>query len=494
MADFAVYAFGTIFQQVLTFAAGILIAHTLGPAGYGVTGLLRNFTVLALVVAPLGTDLSLLRFLNETQDDPNKRLGSVRAIRLLVSLWSGLIMLCMMGAAVLFGKSFYKIDSFGPFAVFAFAALPFMADIAVMGATFRSMRVPVFQNVINLFVQPVLRLGLLGLFLTFHAGISGAILSNTLAAVGAWIGLELLLRAQFSKRGARMSWRPDLSEIKHLFKYSLWLCVLLFLYSLIRNMDLPVLAKYVSTSQVGSYAATAVIAQIVLAFPQALSQTLGPRISQRYHAGQLDGVREAVLTYLRNAILVSSPVAAGLAIFAPWLDVVFGTRFHFDPKLSFILTMAYYFAAIFGSMGYCLSMTGKHVAEFFILLLGGVVTVASLLILVPRFGPAGAATGVALGYLTVESARTLVVSRVMGFVPGRLRDLLPLPICLAAALSTSSAFAYLGIKHGLIAGAVLGVLYLLIVAVIYGSVILSKSERVFVLGRVYSLRGRSSAV
>jgi O-antigen/teichoic acid export membrane protein len=490
VADFAVYVLGTIFQQVLTFVAGIIIAHSLGPSGYGVTGLLRNFTVLALVVAPLGADLSLLRFLNETGDDPARRLRSVGVIRLIVGCWSSLLMLLMFGAAALLGRSFYKIESFMSYATVAFVALPFMADIAVLGATFRGLRSPIYQNIANLFFQPVLRLCLLSVFMIFHTGIAGAILSNTLAVAGAWLVLELLMRVLVKKIGPRPSPLPNFPEIKELFKYSGWLCALLFLYSLIRNIDIPVLAKFVSPSQVGNYAATAVISQIVLAFPQALSQTLGPRISRLYHEGRVDAVREAVLSYLRNAVLIASPVAAALATFAPWLDVIFGARFHFERQLSVTLTLAYYLAAIFAPMGYCLSMTGKHIVEFFILLLGAIVTVISLMLLVPRFGPTGAAAGIALGYLTVESARTFIVSKLMGFVPGRLRDLAPLPCCFAAAIAISMIFSSLGIRHSLLAGAGMALVYLGAVSAIYSLFLLSRSEKIFVLERVSSLRQR----
>jgi O-antigen/teichoic acid export membrane protein len=233
-----------------------------------------------------------------------------------------------------------------------------------------------------------------------------------------------------------------------------------------------------------------VISQIVLAFPQALSQTLGPRISRLYHEGRVDAVREAVLSYLRNAVLIASPVAAALATFAPWLDVIFGARFHFERQLSVTLTLAYYLAAIFAPMGYCLSMTGKHIVEFFILLLGAIVTVISLMLLVPRFGPTGAAAGIALGYLTVESARTFIVSKLMGFVPGRLRDLAPLPCCFAAAIAISMIFSSLGIRHSLLAGAGMALAYLGAVSAIYSLFLLSRSEKIFVVERVSSLRQR----
>ena len=61
--DAGLYAGGLLFQQVTAFVVGVAAARWLGPQGYGQVSLARAIYGLAVILAPLGLDLSLLRHL-----------------------------------------------------------------------------------------------------------------------------------------------------------------------------------------------------------------------------------------------------------------------------------------------------------------------------------------------------------------------------------------------------------------------------------------------
>ena len=136
-------------------------------------------------------------------------------------------------------------------------------------------------------------------------------------------------------------------------------------------------------------------------------------------------IRETLSKYLREASLLSAPIFGGIAIFGPWLDLVFGHRFHFDPMITLALALGYYISAVLGPMGYSLSMTGRHRLEFGLLCGGATLIVALCVIVTPLYGALGTALVIAAGYLAINGARAVLVQRVYHFFVGSPGDLVP---------------------------------------------------------------------
>jgi O-antigen/teichoic acid export membrane protein len=84
-------------------------------------------------------------------------------------------------------------------------------------------------------------------------------------------------------------------------------------------------------------------------------------------------------------------------------------------------------------------MTGRHRSELAICSVGGLVLVVICLLLIPVMGQAGAAVASVSAFATINIIRFAYVSRVLGFVPGRLIDFTP-PI---AGLATAWLARYL---------------------------------------------------
>ena len=216
------------------------------------------------------------------------------------------------------------------------------------------------------------------------------------------------------------------------------MAMLLLLYQAMRFVDVLVLSALTTARIAGEYAAMSMVAQLISIYPNAISQTLGPRIAALYAAGDRDGMYREFRQYLRQASLLGGYLFGGIAVFGTDLDLLFGPEFHFPVMLAGLLALGWYISAVLAPLGYALSMTGRHRQEFVILASGAGVLLAALFAFVPLLGGVGAALAVALSFLVINVVRSVRVIRVLGRNPLSARDLLPplLFLGLAALAST----------------------------------------------------------
>ena len=434
--DVLVFFVGTLFGQIVTFASGVFVARWLGPENYGVLSLVRNVYTVTAILAPLGLDLSLLRHLGENAGDWPRSMAQIRGFRVMTAAIN-LALLPVLGfiLAPWVGAHFYHHDHFALYLGLTFLALPFTADVAILGASLRALEMPIFQNLAVLYLQPVLRIGSLVAFLVMGWGISGIILSTTVGVAGACVAMSIAVTRLVRKRNLRGHKLDvvDRTAMRAVFGYSGWLAMMLFIYNTLRNVDVLVLGWSRPMKEVGEYAALSAIAFVIQIFPQAVGQTLAPVVARRYAEGDLAGVRRELSEYLRRAVLLSSPIFAGVAVFGPWLDLLFGSRYHFSSGLSFSLALAYLVSGALGQMGVSLTMTGRHKLEFVVLVIGGAFTFCACVLTAPRFGQVGVALSVTAGYALLNGVRTVLSARFMGGLDISWRHLVPPLVCLSLA-------------------------------------------------------------
>ncbi|MDR3508118.1 MAG: flippase [Caulobacteraceae bacterium] len=434
--DVLLFFVGTLLQQIVTFASGVFVARWLGPDNYGVLSLVRNVYTVALILAPLGLDLSLLRHLGENDHDRPRAMAQVGAFRVITAIVNCLVVLAVflvIGPWV--EARFYPHPHFSLYLSLTFLSLPFAADVAILAATLRALNRPAFQAIASLYLQPLARLGALILFLVMGMGLIGVILSTTVGVtvsmVTMSVALFLLLRRE--KTPPHKLEPQDRATLRRVYGYSAWLASMLLAYGILRNIDILVLGRFRPSKEVGEYAALSGLAQIIQIYPFALSQTLAPAVARLYAQGDLAGMRRELGDYLRKASLLASPIFAGLAVFGPWLDLLFGPKYHFQASLSFNLALAYYLSGVLGPMGVSLSMTGRHRREFAVLIIGLVGSIAGCVWAAPRFGANGVAIAITAGYAFVNIVRAVLSARFTQGMDAEWADLYPPLTCLAIA-------------------------------------------------------------
>ena len=480
---------GMILQNATMLITGIYVARTIGAADYGTSTILRSLFQIVAVMAPLGLELALQKYIGEhSARVAATRMVSNRLRAVAFCLGLAILVALASGGAAWMNTSYYNIASFDWLLIVTFAALPFQSDITILGGIYRGRFNPVPQILIGFYILPLLRLAIIVLLLTLGYGLMGVVIATTVSLAASFVLLNLHYYFRQDRQIIEcappdpVSWRETLS----LLEPSIWMAASLFLYGSIRSIDVIVLGFFRTTKEVGEYGATSTIAQFVQFFPHAVSQTLGPTIASLFAARNLPAVCAALDRNLRTAALLAAPIFAGVAVWGAGMDVLFGRSFQFSANVSFGLALGYYVSGVTGATGFALSMTGHHRAESIILLVGNAVALFGCLALVPPFGGLGAAAASCLAYVAINIARTLLARRIIGATPGTLSDLLPAISALLLALAVFHAFeAWMG--HELVTFFLSGIVYILLYGVLAWRFFLKSDEKSFIHARLQKI-------
>ncbi|MFN0190399.1 MAG: lipopolysaccharide biosynthesis protein [Aestuariivirga sp.] len=189
------------------------------------------------------------------------------------------------------------------------------------------------------------------------------------------------------------------------------------LYALVQQFDVVVLGVFMSPEESGPYFAalrTAALLNLVLI---AGNMASAPMIAKHYHAGDMDGLRK-LIGLLTPAIAV--PTLLGyvfLALIGSWLLSMFDPSFTSAYPLLLILAAGFTFDAIAGPTGYILQMTGNEKTYLAIMACCYAGTLLLQCLLIPHFGPYGAAIPTALGIVVANLLIIRAVRRSLGIDP-----------------------------------------------------------------------------
>ena len=446
----AIVSGGLLTQQVTVFVTGVLIARHLGAGGFGELGTLRSLSIFLLIVTPLGLDLALLKHASFFHARPAELRTISRALRGLVAALN-IALLGLVAAYVgpRLQVVYQDINNFSHLCVITMLGLVFAADVQISGALYRvADRVTTYSLIIN-YGQPIFRLGLSYLTLVWGGGVEGIAWVNTAVFICSFLAIGCADRrtgGAASPLGAVAVAR----RVGLILSESLWMALLLVVYQAMRFVDILILAALTTAQTVGEYTAMSNVAQLIQIYPNAISQTLGPRIAVLYQDGDLTGIKHELQDYSRKASLLGGVLFGGVAVFGTDLDLVFSKSFNFPWELAVLLATGWYVSATLAPFGYVLSMTGRHRQELAVLSVGAVMLVVCLVLLIPPLGSIGAALSVLIAFVSVNVLRCAYVIRILASNPLRLRDLLP-PLgfaCVALACSqTGATLAGRGFMH-----------------------------------------------
>ncbi len=460
---------GQLVQQALGLVTGVVIGRMLGSSGYGLVNIVRNVYLPLVILAPLGLDVALLKHVGRADRDlgsVHRVLARLRLVVLSVNLPAAILI--GLGAGHLLMQHVYRYRHFDIMLLISLLALPIAADLAVMGAYYRSRRRPGSFALMTLYAQPVARTLLLVLAFWLAPTTEAVVTINTLQiAISAgfvWWHFRAWKKEDQQVRSSSAAAEPDRREewryVRAILGDSMWMAMNLFVYGMMRFVDILVLGAYVPSKVVGAYAALSTMSQLVTVWPMASSQTLGPNISRHFHAGNMPALREELDGYIHLASIMSGFLFAGVAAFGDRLDLLFGKSFIFRPGIAILMPLGYLISATLGPAGYALSMTGRHREELVILIGGAVILWVSCYLFVPLWGDIGAATAVCFTFAVINVCRFTWVGASLGFVPGRLVDLLPPLVALGTAY-LSKALIDLALPRGLFGLILACVLYAL---------------------------------
>lgn len=425
----AIYLVGTGAAAAIQFFTLPILTRALGTTAYGTLALVLTVSMALMGVMGLGSDMVLGRFWFES-DNPEGR-------RRIASDWIRFLMIWCVAIAGVAAVAAYFVTGF-------FSQEPGAGLLVVLGIVglipqlLATMLAQVLRNefrpwpfAITNIVQTLLR-ALVGLLLVvgFGMGVLGVLLGMLAADVT--IALVRLRLVRLPWRG-RLDWHG----LRPLIRFGVPFVPGSLAFWAYSGLDRLVLARYEDVSIVGAYAAAAALLAPFTIVMTAVGQAWLPSITNLFSRSR-SAAASAIGLGLEGAVLGYGAMSLAIGYLAEFLLVLLaGEDYALGARAVPFLALGYVFwgASVFAATGSTMAKKSGLTPVIAIVSVG--VQFVALLLLVPRYGIAGAGLSAALGYFTMTVgflAYSQATFRIR--IPGVAISVEAMLLSVAAALAT----------------------------------------------------------
>ena len=398
LLSFSGMSLGSVFRYMFS----IIMARFLGAQMLGLYSLGNAITRIAEILALLGLDNGVLRFVSRDTED---KFNVDRSIY--TSLKIGLISSILI--AVLLFLSAEKIvneilneDSFLITVIKVFAiSLPFTVLTLISSFATQAFKILKYKIFVNQIVNP---LTLLIAFVTsyFLLGIELSILLPTV--VSSIIGLMFILKFLTNFSSISLSKIIGTTVDKDILKFSVPLMFVSAIGIIMHWIDIIMLGILSNATEVGMYHPIERTAGLVRMILFAFAGIFAPIFSEHYFKKNKNGMKESYQSSSKYILAFSLPIFIFLFIFSEPMLLVFGTEFQNYFALK-VLLLGIFIQTIFGLGSSTLTMSGYTKFNLLNVSIALVLNIISNSILIPLYGLTGAALATSFALIVLSTLR-----------------------------------------------------------------------------------------
>ncbi len=383
---------GKLTGLVSALLVGIFVARYLGPTQYGVMNYAVSFVTLFLVIATFGFENIEIREEAKANDQKDTILGTVFVLRLLLSLFT--IILISVVAYINEADTY----TFGIIMVYA---------ITVMLTPFEVIRNYFTSLVQNEYIVKV------GIFRTVLSGVIKVVLLLVHASL-VWFVISLVFDAFVlaqgycyvykKKIGSMRSWRFDKAWACYLLRQSFPLLLSGVAATIFLQIDQIMIGNMIDKTSVGYFSVASKFVEVLLYVPTILIQTVSPLLVKE-RKNNLESFREKAQMFMNITVWLCVVCAIFMALCSRYIVLwTFGMKYLASIVILQILSFKIVGVALNIVSGQLLIIEEKQ--KYFVLrsLSGCIVCVVLNLLVITRFGVGGVAavaiaTQLAAGFL-----------------------------------------------------------------------------------------------
>jgi O-antigen/teichoic acid export membrane protein len=393
---------GEVLVRLLSFAFIVLVARSLGGADFGALNFAYSFPLLFVVIVDFGFNPLLIR---DAARDPARAAALFRHV-LVLKLGLGLLFL----AAVAVG-----LRSLAPsplmrqcgYWLAGFVLLNSFTEF--LNAVFNARQRMELEAAVNT-LQKLALLGFGLAALALGLGVLGV--ASAYVAAGA---AGLIAAAWLLGRGKLLTgptgW--DAALFRYVLRQALPLTLTTLFVNLYFRIDMTLLAKLRPAAEVGWYGAAHKCIEVLMVVPAVLAVAAFPGWSQLFHSDR-EQLARASRQLLRLLVLLGLPLAGGAVILGePLMVWLFGAAFAPAGAALAWLAVALSFIFLNYAFSFLLISGERQIVNAWVAGLAVGVSVASNLLLIPRFGHVGAAAAAAVTECFLLVCYALAVRRFM---------------------------------------------------------------------------------
>lgn len=395
------------------FVFNVMIGRLLGAEGAGLYFLALAVCTIGAVIARLGLDNALLRFVatHSAEQDWGKVKGVFR-LGLMQVLAAGLalVLACWVAAPALAQHVFDKPELTGPLRWMSLAILSF-ALMLVIGESLKGLRRLVPAMLVSGALYPIFALALLWP-LAAAMGPSGASLAyvggtGLAAAIGFWVW-QRAMQGHDAQPGfdRTMLWNSS---------RNLWAMALVE-RAVMPWLPLLLLGSLGTAAESGILGAAARFAMLVGLLLSAVNSVLAPKFAQLHVKGETAALARLVQMFTLLLTLALLPLYLGVLGFAPQIMGLFGPDFTRGGMILVILATGQMSNVVCGPVSYLLLMSG-HERDLRNATLAALVAMALIAaVMMPGQPALGAAMATAVSWATRNILFVYLTHRRLGIL------------------------------------------------------------------------------
>jgi O-antigen/teichoic acid export membrane protein len=399
-----------------------LVARLLGPASLGTFSIAWASTDVISKVGIFGLDSALITFLARSEavgDRSHSRSLFRLAVALAVGQSAAIAMIVVAGLQLLGRRMGLQPEMVSALAV-TVCALPGLVLYRICTAASRGMKVMQHDIYSRGITDPVITtLTFLLVFVIGFTTFAPEVAAIAGTAASGVVALALASRL-FRHVRARRTGVSIHGEVRRLFSYGAPTSAHQLLIAFITQLDLIMLGWFigrapgVTLATVGIYGAVADIAGALRKVNQAFNPIFAPVVARMTATGEQE---RAAATYARLAqwmLWVLLPLGAVITLAGPTILMIYGPTFVKGSAWLGIVMVTCATNAFF-SLGETAIMVQRPRLNLLHSLITGAVAVGATLVLIPRFGVMGAASGVFLAFAVQAALRYATLRFVFGW-------------------------------------------------------------------------------
>ena len=396
--SFSGMSLGSVFRYMFS----IIMARFLGAQMLGLYSLGNAITRIAEILALLGLDNGVLRFVSrDTKDKVNVDRSIYTSLKIgLIS--SILIAVLLFLSAEKIVNEILNEDSFLITVIKVFAiSLPFTVLTLISSFATQAFKILKYKIFVNQIVNP---LTLLIAFVTsyFLLGIELSILLPTV--VSSIIGLMFILKFLTNFSSISLSKIIGTTVDKDILKFSVPLMFVSAIGIIMHWIDIIMLGILSNATEVGMYHPIERTAGLVRMILFAFAGIFAPIFSEHYFKKNKNGMKDSYQSSSKYILAFSLPIFIFLFIFSEPMLLVFGTEFQNYFALK-VLLLGIFIQTIFGLGSSTLTMSGYTKFNLLNVSIALVLNIISNSILIPLYGLTGAALATSFALIVLSTLR-----------------------------------------------------------------------------------------
>jgi O-antigen/teichoic acid export membrane protein len=400
-------------SAAIAFATSIVLAKSLGPAGYGIFSYVVALVALVAIPSELGIPGLAVREIavSSARKDWGRMRGFISWSHRTVATTSGSLILLSATVLFIWGNHFGAAELTCMW--LALLLVPLVSLGALRDAMLRGLRKVLLGQLSQPLIRPLILLVALLILTQLGVELTSPVRVMSLhimsVATAYIVGLCLFLANRPADLGSQQASFDSITWLKSSIPFGMTAALQL----VNGRTDIVALGLFRPDAQVGIYRVASQLAAVVIFGMQAIAAIQGPHIANLFAKGEMKKLQHMITRSTQAILMIAVPVVIVIALFGTAIiRTLYGTAYEAAYVPLVILCLGQLFNASMGSVASLLNMTGHERDTTKSVLVGALVNVTLNLILVPLWGMNGAA---------IATATTLVVWNVIMWHKARSR-------------------------------------------------------------------------